>query len=51
MMGWSLSLISLHICRALIHPRLGLLGRGREEELKAAKQVFLAKSAEIRNIR
>lgn len=50
-MGWSLSLISLHICRALIHPRLGLLDRGREEELKAAKQVFLAKSAEIRNIR
>lgn len=37
--------------RVFVHPRLGLLVRGRDKEFEVARRVFLAVSAEIRRIR
>lgn len=43
--------MSLRTWRVLGHPRLGLLVGRRDEELEAAKHIFLAVHAEFRRMR
>lgn len=43
--------MSLYTWRDLVHPRLGLLVGSRDEELEAAKHVFLTVCAELRKMR